>query len=123
MGDFGIKISEQGYDVKTAADINLILKTDQTHLKAKFSGVANLSGGAINITHNLGYVPQFIAFGLANDYILTNMTNQYWYPFPFAVGDWLKAYATTTTIHLEAGSAHGTSITSAYYYIFIEAAS
>lgn len=121
MADYGIKVSEDGYDAKTAADLNLLLKSSFTLLKVKQSGTVSLSGGAATITHSLGYVPQFICFGLSDEYILTNMSNLYWYPFSFFVGDWLKAYATTTTVVLEAGSAHGTSITSAYYYIFHEA--
>lgn len=67
MGDYGIKISEQGYDVKTAADINLILKTDFTLLKVAASGTVNISqpAGTAEVTHSLGYKPQFLVYALS----------------------------------------------------------
>lgn len=61
MVKYGIKVSEPGHDVKTADDINLSLKTDLTMLKVVASGSVNLNGDQ-EITHNLGYVPQFLVF-------------------------------------------------------------
>ena len=120
----GILVANPGYSVETAEDINLSLKTDFTLLKSIKYGTAVFSGGSSTIAHNYGYIPQFIVFGLAEDggsnYIMFANSNQYWYPDSFAVGDWIKARADSTNLYLTAGSAHGTSITSAYYYIFVE---
>jgi len=59
--DWGMKVSEDGHDVKTAEDINLALKTDLTMLKAVLSGSVALNGNQ-EISHNLGYVPQFLVY-------------------------------------------------------------
>lgn len=122
--DYGIKISEEGYDVFTADDEHLILSTKTTLLKVKQQGSVNFSGGSAIIEHGLGYVPQFFAFGLADndDYIISELNNTYWYPDEFTIGDYLRAEVDNNYLYLYAGSAHGTSIVSAYYYIFYEAA-
>lgn len=65
MADYGIKISQEGYDVKTCADLNLILKSDFTLLKVKASGTADTSTGFAQIYHGLGYKPQFLVYGIA----------------------------------------------------------
>jgi len=61
MGDHGIKVSEEGYDVKTADNINLSMKLDLTMLKVALSGSVDLAGDQ-TIAHNLGYVPQFLVY-------------------------------------------------------------
>ena len=66
MGDWGLKVSQQGYDVKTCADKEMLLHSSFKHLKiymeGSFSGVA--AGGTI-ATHNLGYKPIFYVHGLS----------------------------------------------------------
>lgn len=59
----GIKVAVPGYAVETAEDINLSLKTDFTLLKVKASGTVDISAGSVEITHSLGYAPQFLVFG------------------------------------------------------------
>lgn len=125
MADYGIKISEEGYDVKTCDDVNLILKSSFTLLKVVFSGTIDLSTGSNTVTHGLGYIPQFLVFGLADggggdDYILPANGNTYWYPNDFTTGDYIRVEADTTKLYFSVGSAHGTSIESAYCYIFYE---
>ncbi len=61
---YAILVAEPGYDVKTASDEHLSLKNDFTLLKVKQSGSVTLTGyTVIEVAHNLGYVPQFLAFG------------------------------------------------------------
>jgi hypothetical protein len=63
MGDYGIKVSQPGYSALTAADKNLSLKSDFTLLKAKTFGTVALTAGYAEVTHSLGYKPQFLVWG------------------------------------------------------------
>lgn len=65
MGNYGIKISKEGYDVKSAALENLILHSKYPFLKAKLQGSFSISitgtGTFTNtFTHNLGYHPAYV---------------------------------------------------------------
>jgi len=66
--DLGIKVSKEGYDVKTAADDELIFNSSQNMFKVVISdsttviGSSSLTYGTpqtATIPHNLGYVPAF----------------------------------------------------------------
>jgi len=62
MVTYGIKVSKPGYDVKVAADQNLLLTTELPNYKIAASGtfqlVTNGSGfGTTTINHSLGYAP------------------------------------------------------------------
>lgn len=128
MGDYGIKVTIPGKDVFTATDpLDFALKTDMNLLKVMDYGTLSLSTGSNEKAHNLGYVPLFFVYGYSSggggdDYILLANSNKYWYPFDFAVGDWLEASVDTSKLYVSSGSAHGTSIVSCFYYIFYEAA-
>ena len=65
--DYGIKVSNDGFDVFSTDDINLSLKTDFTLLKVKASGTVDLTAGLVTIAHNLGYIPQFLAYGVMDE--------------------------------------------------------
>lgn len=61
--DYGIKVSQPGYDVKTASPDQLVFSSQYRTLRVKQqgSGVITHSGGrTITIPHNLGYVPYFL---------------------------------------------------------------
>lgn len=54
MGDWGIKISEEGYDVKTATAQQLIMSNSYNALKVKMVGTT-----AVAVAHGLAYAPIF----------------------------------------------------------------
>jgi hypothetical protein len=62
MVDYGIKISDAGFDVLTAADKNLVMKTDITLFKEVLSGTITLSSTWNEVSHNLNYIPQYLVF-------------------------------------------------------------
>jgi len=106
MADYGIKVSEPGFDIATAADKNLSLKSDLTLLKVFSAGTATMTGTQ-TIAHNLGYVPQFLVFvkdAVPKSTLATGHVG-------YAV-----AYADTSNLYiLDIGSA-----ATAKYYIFYE---
>lgn len=67
MADYGVKVSEDGYDVKTATDQNLSLKSGLDLIKMSKQGSVNLSYGLNYVYHNLGYAPQYLVFVGASD--------------------------------------------------------
>lgn len=114
MSDYGIKISEAGYDVKTCDDVNLILKSSFTLLKVFSAGTASLSGGTGSVYHGLGYKPQFLVYGLVDastDYVLSSRTSNSLFSF-----DGIFASVSDNYLYFYADS----TISSAYFYIFYE---
>jgi len=68
MGDFGIKISQPGFDIITTGDENLLLTSKYNAFKVAQTAVVDWSivgpSGGVDktITHNLGYKPGFMFF-------------------------------------------------------------
>lgn len=125
MGDYGIKISEDGYDVKTCDEINLILNSKFSLLNVVTgkTGTVSLLSGTVVIDHNLGYIPQYIAFGFSGSAgdITIPSNNTAFYIYNFNVE--LYSYATTTQLFLSPESVGGAEeMESATYYIFYEEA-
>lgn len=66
-GDYGIKISKPGIDVKTAKDTELVFSSKFNTFKVAETGTGSLTSDATNpktatIPHSLGYVPAFMVF-------------------------------------------------------------
>lgn len=57
MADWGMKISEDGVDVKTATDQQLIISSSFNALKVKMVGVANTT----SVAHGLAYKPIYFS--------------------------------------------------------------
>jgi len=109
--DFGIKISEAGYDVFTATDKQLIFKSDFQLIKVAFSGTVPLIQNWITITHNLGYIPQFLVFINDSNTNKTCLGTAMW-----GIG---VARADTSKVYIKRNNVSGDT---AYYYIFYEQA-
>jgi len=84
MADYGLKVSQDGYDVKTATDTQLVFSskfgTWASMCIAAF-GTANDSSSSgenieFNINHNLGYTPFILIYYVTSD----NPSNWQWYP-------------------------------------------
>jgi hypothetical protein len=62
MGGLGIKLSQKGYNVDTAADYQLAFSSEWPLLKIEAQGSFTISNGSVNqtiVTHSLGYNPMF----------------------------------------------------------------
>jgi len=115
MSNYGIKVSNPGYDVKTCDEVDLSLKSSITLQKVKLMGattVARNTNGSI--AHGLAYVPQFLVYGEDPDNASNmNIGNA------SAVYSKLKAWADSTYVYwrITAGSGGPYDI---YYYIFYD---
>jgi hypothetical protein len=113
MENYGIKVAEPDFDVRTAEDKNLSLKSGLTLLKVAKQGTIDLDADWVTVAHNLGYVPQFLVF--LKD---TSAT-----PDKISLGtaDLNNGLARADTSNLYIGRM-SVNRTTAFYYIFYEPA-
>ena|SRR3990172_4636542 len=124
MARYGLKVSKPGYDVKTAADENLLLTTELPNYKVYSSGTFSLttngSGeGTAFITHDLGYAPLNVIT------IQNSVGGNYRRLNTFFIADQLTYTYTIGTSNIEIrsstlGSAQLNSTFYGYYYIFYD---
>lgn len=116
MGDYGLKVSRPGYDVKNAAPNELVFSSKYSTLKVKQQGsgaIYDSTGRTIIINHGLGYVPYFIVhttsdpvYGNSGDFRI-NPTN------PVVTGGFgtsgrdVVAYADDTNLYIKVGGTFG----------------
>jgi hypothetical protein len=68
MGDFKIKLMKDGFDISDVDIRNFILSSEYSMLKyhsdntAQLTVTAGNTEGYVDISHNLGYVPVYIAY-------------------------------------------------------------
>lgn len=63
MADYGIKISKDGYDVKTASVENLVLTSKANQFKIHLQGTLSFTASETRtVAHGLTYTPAYIAF-------------------------------------------------------------
>ncbi len=111
LDDWGIKMSAQGVDVKTAGTNDLVYSSKYNTFKVFSQGTT--SGTDITIPHNLGYAPTFEVFmeSGSNRYRLPRLQNP-------TVSGYVQAYAYSDATNLRIISNLSTNF---YYYIFYEA--
>ena len=77
MGNYGLKISIDGQDVKTATDAQMLLTSKFPFLKAYAQGSVTLTITGVGIfsttvTHNFGYYPAFIHYAIIDPESVTD---------------------------------------------------
>lgn len=75
MGDYGIRISEEGKDVATCEDRECVFTSKYSLAKGGICGIGNITDtapaiddpaeGTLEITHNFGYIPVVRLFMLS----------------------------------------------------------
>jgi len=116
-----IVISKPTFDAKTETDPNnLIFSSDYDSLKYYVSGYVNIDmsgAGSIEtyVTHDLGYVPFFIAFfnWMPHE---TDYTHVPFYTASFGSYKTLDVYATTTRLYFTVKKSGGSAITQKIVY-------
>jgi len=109
MSDFGIKISQPGYDVKTAAKERLVFSSQYDTFKLFKSGsgsqavpasVGTTSGKAIvTIAHDLSYTPAFICF-TSTPYSADDQMSPYAYKGVGSLHNIAKYYVDTSNLYI-----------------------
>jgi len=123
MPDYGMKISEEGEDVKTTAEKNLTMSSKFNQFKIHAQGIVTvtvlngLAYGSITIAHNLGYVPAILV------YLEETAGNGKKYMCAYKETNKIEAEVDTSDLIIEAiypaGSpASGNQIHNGYYFIF-----
>jgi hypothetical protein len=64
MADVGIKISKDGYDIKTATILQQSFNSEKNCLKIAAEGSSSYTGtgGSITIAHGLSYIPAWLVW-------------------------------------------------------------
>ena len=97
MANYGIKVSNEGYDVFTAADKNLSLKSSINIFKVQDDDSGNIAASAsLTVPHGLGIVPFFLAFmeDTAGKMRIANGSG-------FVTSEQFRAYANSTNVVLQ----------------------
>lgn len=114
--DLGIKVSKEGYDVKTATDDQLIFNSSQNVFKVALTGSQTVTGSSAlvygtpqttTIAHNLGVVPAFQVYvnpsspisGFQGGHGLTNLPLTYFVSGVMVL--LLQARADSTNLYLD----------------------
>jgi hypothetical protein len=59
MADWGMRVSQEGFDVKTCSDDELIMSSSLNQLKTAKVGTISGGTGVVTESHTLGFVPLF----------------------------------------------------------------
>jgi hypothetical protein len=60
--DYGLRVSQRGYDVKTAPDFKQLFSSSWPAFTILEEGSFSVTPGQTIVSHNLGYVPAFLLF-------------------------------------------------------------
>lgn len=111
MGDYGAKVSKEGFDVKTADDEDLILKSGINIFKVSADGSGNVAAsGTVTVAHGLGVIPFYLAFmeDTSGDMRIVNGSG-------FITAEQFRGYANTTNVILN--NQDSSNAKDYYYYI------
>ncbi len=119
--EYGIKVSQPGYDVKNCTPDQLVFSSKYRTLRVRSQGsgaITHSGGRSVTIAHNLGYVPYFlvhstpdpalgVGFFVAGDYFISPIV-------PVITGALhllrdVRAYADDTNLYIELGDDFGFS--------------
>lgn len=141
--DYGIKVSQEGVDVKTADNDDLVMSSSFNMFKIALSGTlsmtftpgADTTTTTVSVSHGLGYIPAFQAFITLDPGImsgtLANSTVPNPYPILYLLGassdltlvGMAQVYVDATKVYFtmqEDGIGGGPYSCSAKFYLFQE---
>lgn len=111
MGNWGLKVSNEGYDVFTAEDKELSLKPSINVFKVSEDGSGTLAAsGTETVAHGLGVIPYYLAFmeDTSGNMRIVNGSG-------FIASEQFTVYANTTNLVLTNND--GANAKDYYYYI------
>jgi len=110
MGNYGMKISQPGYDVKTCSPDKLVFSSKYKTLRVHTQGsgqITHSGGRTVTIPHNLGYVPYFLVHAIGDVSYWGTPGDYFIYPIiPIITGACyinrdLYAYADDTNLYIK----------------------
>ena len=98
--DYGFKISQDGYNVKTAETKNLVMTSKANQWKIHSQGVVTFTSTnqTINIAHGLGYTPAFLSLYHSKFWTATDPDRFSWTNSGAATSDGTNLKATGSDI-------------------------
>lgn len=104
MGNYGIRVSQKGYDVKTCADKNLSWSSSFQTLKifstyAVTSTIPVTGVNTITITHGLGYIAPYIV--VYNGSTTIGQSNSYFFADSQLIALYTRGYTNTIEIDVD----------------------
>ena len=133
--DYGIKISQTGYNVKTATNKQLAFSSKYKMFKEYLSGTGTLTlpgtdtDASVTINHNLGYRPAFFVFVDSSDImdvISTNLRGVYRIPMRTSRNFYhLYAVSGVNTLSIKVRNSPASGVAKSFtykYYILIDKA-
>jgi len=134
--NFGFKVSQEGYDVKTCADSKLAMSSAFNNFKIVLTGTSSIAipnpgyTSTAIITHNLGYAPSCLVYGESGGYSWAlpyyDMNAS---PASYIIFEYSDFSIDTTKLyinwakHAAAGSMGSGDIITLRYYLFREVSS
>lgn len=122
--NYGIKVSKEGYDIQTADPKDQIFNSSFNNFKIYKQGEITISvdgdssDDSVQVAHDLGYIPGFIAFAQLRGTTVSYPLNAF--DLLSGGGETFTAVADSSNITFTAADA-GTSYTAyIYYYIFAD---
>lgn len=124
MGDYGMRISNDGVDVKTGLDLDMVITSKYSLFKGKLSGSGTITNNGdetktATITHNLGYIPFAQVFIKFSD-------EDFWQELPvfrngLYSGIFIRHYCTTSTMVVVSEQFSEVARTFTYqYFIYLD---
>ena len=125
MGNYGIKVSKPGYDVKTSSPQELVFssKYQTLHVHSQGSGIVyDSTGRTVTVAHGLGYIPKFLVHTQVDSSLPVIGSTNYYYIVPATTtrggiepGQYdldVRAWADSTNLYIKYGDSFGYK----YYY-------
>jgi len=117
MADYGLRVSQPGYDVKTCTDAQCVYTSKYGSMKVRLSGSIALTGAAkATIVHSFTYNPNYFCFiDDTDDEGNAGVFPMGGYDTIFDTGVSMTHYTDTTNLYLTSQNTK-----TGYYYIFAE---
>ncbi len=128
MADYGLKVSQPGFEVLSCTDKQLVYSSEFGTFRVYAFGSGSvtvpnpMAVTTVSITHSLGYRPAFAVYSQIYDAIAGSVTTGYYlmsYTDPFGGDGSIEPYCDSTYLKIRYGAVHAPSGSVMAYRYFI----